>query len=96
MELVYSQHEHSVNMNLAKERCNFWDDQGKMKVTELPSLTMMAGRDKQLHIFIQHGPPELLPQVGKGCKNSLVPNCLMCLRDDVETILQLNDELVML
>jgi len=65
-----------------------------MKVTELPILTRMAGGDEPLDVFIQHGPPELLPQVGKGRKNNLVPNCLMHLRDDVETILQLNDELL--
>jgi len=81
-------------MNLAKKRRNLWDNWGKMKVMELLSLTRMAGGDKPLHVFIQHGPPELLPQVGKGRKNSLVADCLMCLRDDEEMILQLNDKLV--
>src|SRR5882724_5679614 len=81
-------------MNLAKKGRNLWDNWGKMKVTELPSLTRMAGGDEPLHIFFQHGPPESLPQVGKGRKNSLVPNCLMRLIDDVETILWLNNELV--
>ena len=74
-------------MNLAKKEWNLWDDWGKMKVLELLGLTRMAGGDISLDIFFQHGPPESLPQVGKGHKNSLVPNCLMHLRDDVETIL---------
>jgi len=81
-------------MNLAKKGRNLWDDWGKMKVMELPSLTRMASGDEPLHVFIQHGPPESLLQVGQGHKNSLVPNCLMHLRDDVEMILWLNDELV--
>jgi len=50
--------------------------------------------NKPLHIFLQHGLPESLPHIGKGHKNSLVPNHLMCLGDDVETFLQLNDDLV--
>jgi len=37
-----------------------------MKVLELLGLTRIAGGDKPLHIFFQHGPPELLPQVGNG------------------------------
>src|SRR5882724_12055643 len=94
MKLVHSQHEHSVNMNLEKKGWNFWDDWGKMKVMELPGLTSMPGGDEPLHIILQHGPPELLPQVGKGHKNSLVSDCLMCLGDDVETFLWLNDDLV--
>jgi len=86
-KLVYSQHEHGVNMNIANKGWNLWDNWGKMKVMELLGLTRMAGGDEPLHIFFQHGPPESLLQVGKGHKNSLVPNCLMHLRDDVETIL---------
>jgi len=39
-------------MDLAKEGWNFWDDWGIMKVTELLSLTRMAGGDEPLHIFI--------------------------------------------
>src|SRR5882724_10239905 len=58
-------------------------------------LTRMAGGDKPLNIFFQCGPPELLLQIGKGCKNNFVPNHLMCLGDDVETFFQLNDDLVM-
>jgi len=64
-----------------------------MKVMELLSLTRMAGETTTSR-FIQHGPPELLPQVGKGHKNSLVPDCLIHLRDDVEMILWINDQLV--
>ena len=94
MKLVYSRHEHSVDIDLAKEGWNFWDNWGKMKVTELPGLTRMASGDEPLHIFLQHGLPESLPHIGKGHKNSLVPNHLMCLGDDVETFLQLNDDLV--
>src|SRR5882724_2685091 len=94
MKLVHSQYEHCVDMNLAKKGWNFQDDGGKMKVLELLGLTRMAGGDKPLHIFLQHGPPELLPQVGKGCKYSFVPNHLMSLGDDVETFLWLNDDLV--
>jgi len=60
-------------MNLAKKGRNLWDDWGKMNVTELPSLTRMAGGDEPLHIFIQHRPPESLPQVGKGFKIALCP-----------------------
>jgi len=60
-------------MNLVKKRWNFWDDWGKMKVLEQLGLTRMAGGDKPLHIFFQHGPPESVPQVGKGCKIALWP-----------------------
>ena len=60
---------------------------------ELLGLIRMAGGDEPHHVFFQHGPSESLLQVGKGCKNSLVTNCLMCLRDDVETF-QLNDDLM--
>jgi len=66
-------------MNLAEKGRNLWDYQGKMKVTELLSLTRMAGGDEPLHVLIQHRPPESLLKIGKGHKNSLVPNCLMCL-----------------
>ena len=48
-------------MNLVKKGRNLWDDWGKMKVMELPSLTRMAGGDEPLHIFLQHGPLESLP-----------------------------------
>src|SRR5882724_8768253 len=95
MKLVHSQYEHCVDMNLAKKGWNFQDDGGKMKVLELLGLTRMAGGDKPLHIFLQHGPPESLLQVGKGHKNSFVPDCLMSLGDDVEMFLWLNDDLVM-
>jgi len=79
---------------LQKKGLNFWDGQGKMKMLELPGLTRMAGGDKPFHIFFQHGPLELLSQVGKGCKHSFVANHLMSLGDDVETFFQLNDNLV--
>src|SRR5882724_7343519 len=95
MKLVYSWHEHNVDMNLVEKGCNFWDDQGNMKVLELVGLTKMAGGDKPLHFFFQHGPPESLPQVGKGCKNGFVPNHLMSLGNDVEKFFWLNDDLVM-
>ena len=61
---------------------------------ELLGLIRMAGGDEPHHVFFQHGPPELLPKVGKGRKNSLVPDCLMHLRDDVGIFLQLNDDLM--
>ena len=50
-------------MNLVKKGRNLWDNQGKMKVMEVPSLTRMAGEDKPLHVFFQHGPPEMLPKI---------------------------------
>jgi len=61
MKLVYRRHEHSVDVDLAKKGRNLWYDQAKMKVTELPNLKRMAGGDEPLHVFLQHGPPELLP-----------------------------------
>jgi len=56
-----------------------------MKVLKLLGMTRMAGGDKPLHIFFQHGPPESLLQVGKGCENSFVADHLMSLENDVET-----------
>jgi len=70
-----------VNMNLAKKGWNFWDNQGKMKVMELPGLTRMAGGDETLHVFLQHGPPELLLHVKKVAKLALCSTAFMSLGD---------------
>src|SRR5882724_11159541 len=63
LKLVYCWHEHSVYVDLAEKRRNVRDSWQQVKVTSLPSLTRMALQNKPLDIFIQHGPPEMLPKV---------------------------------
>ena len=62
-KLVYRRHEHSVYVDLVEKCRNVGDSWRQVKVMSLPSLTRMAHQDEPLDIFIQHGPPETLPEV---------------------------------
>ena len=63
-------------------------------MTGLPSLAQMTCRNEPLHIFLQHGPPESLPKIGKCQKDSPVANCLMCSGDEGEALVFWYDNLV--
>src|SRR5882724_3742716 len=57
-KLVYSQHEHCVDMNLPEKHGNVGNSGQKVKMTGLASLAGMACRNEPLHIIIQHRPPK--------------------------------------
>src|SRR5882724_12741736 len=82
-------------MNLVEKHRNVRNSQWQVKMTGLLSLTRMACRNEPLDIFIQHWPPEPLPKIGEGRKDSSMTNCLMCSGDEGETISSLYDYFVM-
>src|SRR5882672_1540327 len=94
VKLVYSWHEHGVDVNLPKEGGNVGNSRGQMKMTGLTSLAQMTCGNEPLHIFLQHGPPESLSKIGECGKDSPVANCLMCPRDEGEALVYRNDDLV--
>src|SRR5882724_7661655 len=57
-KLVYSWHEHCIDMNLPEKHGNVRNSGRKVKMMGLASLAGMACRNKPLHIIIQHRPPK--------------------------------------
>src|SRR5882672_5746002 len=51
-KLVYSWHEHGVNVNLPEEGEDVGNSQGQMNMTGLMSLAWMTCRNEPLHIFL--------------------------------------------
>src|SRR5882724_9275129 len=85
-KLVYCWHEHSVYVDLVEKHRNVRNSQWQVKMMGPPSLTRMACRNKPFDIFIQHGPPKLLPKIGEGQKDSSMTNCLMHSGDEGEDL----------
>ena len=85
-KLVYCWHEHSVYVDLAEKHRDVRDSWRQVKMMGLPSLTRMACRNEPLDIFIPHGPPEMLPKIREGQKDSSMTNCLMHSGDEGETL----------
>src|SRR5882724_5033182 len=95
LKLVYCWHEHSVYVDLAEKHRNVRDSWWQVKMMGLLSLTRMACRNKPLDIFIQHGPPEMLPKIGEGRKDGPMTNSLMHSGDEGVTLFSWYDNFVM-
>jgi len=64
---------HSVDVDLVKKGRNLWYDRGKVKVTELLSLTRMAGGDEPLSCLPPAWATRMLHKLERVAKIALCP-----------------------